>query len=275
MRLIIIILLPLLLNAENYEEKYFKDKTHHPSKIAIHTDLGYSSYMIELHSSEIDSAIDYDILEFTLGVSYSYDDWMWGIYSQFVVDELDSNMKITTTNKNLGDIASIDREEYAIYSNYTLKESETNAWYINSIFRTSSLNAKDSYYSYYHYFTLFNYKTKDLALSLVYTQEINQDSSGDINIGLLYSNTQVEMWESIDNNLQDTFVDNSSSAIGEKLSFGYNYRFFSNLFLNFRIDYWHLNFQKLDIESRVGDTLPKATLKEESYSTHIGVVYGF
>ena len=143
----IILLLPLIVSAENYEEKYLKDKTYHPSKVAIHTDLGYSSYMIELHSSEIDSAIDYDILEFTLGASYSYDEWMWGAYSRFVIDELSSNMSVSGKNKSLGDKADIDKGEYAIYTNYTIKESQNDAWRVNAIFRVSSLDARDSYLS--------------------------------------------------------------------------------------------------------------------------------
>jgi len=89
MRSIVILLLALiLLEGESYEDKFYKDSSSHPSNIAIHTDLGYSSYMIELHSSEIDSVIDYDTLEFILGVSYSYDQWMWGVYGKFIIDEL-------------------------------------------------------------------------------------------------------------------------------------------------------------------------------------------
>jgi len=273
MRQIIIVLLPLLLCAENYEEKYYKDKNHHPSKIAIHSDLGYSSYMIELHSSEIDSAIDYDILEFTFGASYSYDDWMWGIYSKFVVDEFGSNMIINQTDRGLGDRAEIDREEYSIYSNYTLKESDSDAWRVNGVFRVSSLDAVDSYYSYNYYSSFFSYRSQDVALSLVYSQkkENNRDSSWFINGGVLYSKVQVEMQESINSKLQDSFVDDSSFAFGAKLSMGYNYRVFSNLFFTLRADYWQSDFKKLDVKSRVGDTLPRATLREKIYSIYMGV----
>jgi hypothetical protein len=268
----LILLLPLLLNAENYEEKYYKDVTHHPSKIAIHTDLGYSSYMIELHSSEIDSAIDYDILEFTLGASYSYDDWMWGIYSKFVVDEFSSNMRVSALNQNLGDKTNIDREEYAVYSNYTLNESDSDSWRFNVVFRVSSLDAGDNYLSYNYYDSLFKYKTQDLALSLVYSQQsLNMDSSWFVNGGFLYSRAEVEMYESVNNNLQDSFVDDNSFAIGAKLAIGYNYKFLPNMFFTLRADYWQLDFEKLDVKSRVGDILPKATLGEEIYSIHTGV----
>ncbi|SFV59988.1 hypothetical protein MNB_SV-12-1251 [hydrothermal vent metagenome] len=265
----IILLLPLLLSGENYEEKYLKDDTFHPSNIAIHTDLGYSSYLIELHSSEIDSAIDYDILEFTLGASYSYDDWMWGAYSKFVVDEVISNMN--TKGESLGDKANIDRDEFAIYTNYTLRESESDAWRVNGILRVSSLDASDSYISYHHYTSQFRYQTQDLAISLVYSQNPNRDSSWFANSGLLYSQAQVEMYEGVDNNLQDSFVDDSSFAIGVKLSMGYNYRILSNLFFTLRGDYWHSDFEKLEVESRVGDRLPKARLREQVYSVHTGV----
>jgi opacity protein-like surface antigen len=264
MRLIIFIL-PLLLMAENYEEKYYRDKNHHPSKMAVHTDLGYSSYMIELHSSEIDSAIDYDILEFTLGASYSYDDWMWGIYSRFAVDEFNSNMN------NLKDNANIDRDEYAIYTNYTLKESEGYSWKINGVFRMSSLDASDSYRSYNLYSSQFRYNTQDLALSLGYSQDLDRDSLWFANGGILYSRAKVEMSESINSTPQDSFVDDSSSAIGIKLSLGYSYRVLPNLYLTLRGDFWQSDFNKLDVESRVGDTLPKASLGEKIYSIHTGV----
>jgi opacity protein-like surface antigen len=267
----IIFILPLLLGAENYEEKYYKDKNHHPSKMAIHTDLGYSSYMIELHSSEIDSAIDYDILEFTLGGSYSYDDWMWGLYSRFMVNEFNTNMSVTSTDQSLGDRANIDREEYAIYSRYIIKESDSYSWKINGIFRISSLDATDSYRSYNLYSSQFRYNTQDLALSLGYSQNLDRDSLWFANGGILYSRAKVEMSESINSTPQDSFVDDSSSAIGIKLSLGYSYRVLPNLFLTLRGDFWQSDFDKLKVESRVGDTLPKASLEEKIYSIHTGV----
>jgi len=72
--LLYIFYLPLSLFAVSETEKFwetqsFKNKLDIPKGFGLHMDLAYSSYLIELHSSEVDSAIDYDVLEATIGAS--------------------------------------------------------------------------------------------------------------------------------------------------------------------------------------------------------------
>ena len=271
----LVFLLPFGINAQNYEEKFYKDATHVAKGFGVHADVGYSSYLVELHSSEVNSAIDYDVLEFTLGASYVYDKWLWGMYGKFLVDEIKSNMYVVTTQSPLADRANIEKDEFALYVNYRLKESANDVWKINLIYRYASLDAIDSYVSFYNYASHFKYQTNGLALSLVYSQMLNERNSWFVNTGFVYSKAKVEMSESIDYNLQDSFVDDSTSSVGFKLSAGYNCKVTNNLFLNIRADAWRHNFGKLSVTSRVGDSLPKAELKEQSFSTYTGFTWRF
>jgi len=268
---LVIVLCSTLNYAEDYEKKVYKNINETPSSFGIHSDLAYSSYMIEIHSSEIDSAIDYNILEFTLGGSYSFKRWMWGIYSKFVIDELNSNLYINKTDQKLKDRANIDKNEFAIYSNYTLREDSDNIYRVNLIYRESSLNAQKSYLSYHQYNSIFKYKTQDLAISLLYHKKLFNNNSYFINIGTLYSRAKVEISESVNSQQQDTFIDDNSHTIGIKLGMGYNIKLSNSLFFNTRVDGWRSNFKRLKVQSRVGDRLPDAKLKECSYSIYGGI----
>lgn len=269
------LLISVLLNADNYEDRYYKDKFHIPKGFGLHTDLAYSSYLVELQSSEVDSAIDYDILELTLGSSYSYGKWLWGIYTKILVDEVQSNMYVVSTQAPLNDEVNINKEEFGLYSNYTLKEGDDSSWKFAFSYRYASLDALDSYVSFYNYSSKFKYQTNGLALSLVYAQKLNKYHSWFSHVGLVYSRANVELSEYIGANPQDSFVDTSTTSLGTKMSIGYNYRVENNLFLNFRVDGWKHNFAKLAVTSRVGDTLPKARLKEQSFSSYGGITWRF
>lgn len=268
-------LLPLFLTAKESEERFYKDKSHVPKGFGIHTDLGYSSYLVELHSSEVDSAIDYDVLEFTLGGSYANGKWLWGLYGKFLLNELRSNMYVVTNNSPLNDQANIDKEEFGAYVNYTLKENDYESWKLNIIYRYALLDASDTYTSFHHYRSDFKYQTDGLALSLVYARALNKQHSWFVQTAVLYSKARVEMSEYINSNPQDTFVDDSTTSLGTKLSIGYNYNVHKNLFLNLRADGWQHNFDKLAVTSRVGDSLPQATLKEQSFTTYAGFTWRF
>jgi len=272
---IILIFFSLCLNAQNSEERFFKDKNAHANGFGLHTDVGYSSYLIELDSSELNSAIDYDVLEFTLGATYSYEKWMFGTYGKFLLKELNSNMFVVTTQEKLGDQANIDKEEFGLYANYSVAERENETWRVNFIYRYSSLEAKDSYKEFNVYKSIFDYETKGIALSLVYAQTLNDKSSWFAQAGLLYSRAKVKMSESVNAQLQDTFVDDKAKALGGKISLGYSYVINNQLFLTFRTDAWRLDFGKLKVSSRVGDTLPKAKLKEQSFTSYAGLSWRF
>lgn len=275
MRLFILLLLPFLLSAENYEEKFYKDATHKVKGWGIHTDVAYSSYLIELDSSEINAAIDYDVVEFTLGTSYTYEDYMFGVYTKVLLKELQSNMNVVTTQAPLDDHANIDKKEFAFYVSRTLKESENSSWRVNAIYRYASLDAIDSYRAFYDYASTFDYVTHAMALSLVYAQKLNEEASWFVNGGLLYSQATVKMSEKINTNFQDSFVDDKANALGLKFSLGYNCKLNEHLFLNVRSDVWKLNFGELQVASRVGDTLPKAKLREQSFSSYLGFTWRF
>lgn len=272
---IILILLSLSLNAQNSEERFFKDKDAHADGFGLHSDVGYSSYLIELDSSELNSAIDYNVLEFTLGSTYSYEQWMFGFYGKFLLKELNSNMFVVTTQEKLGDQADIDKKEFGLYVNYTVAQRKHDAWRVNFIYRNSSLEAKDSYKEFNVYQSTFDYATQGVALSLVYSQVLSDHSSWFAQAGLLYSRAKVQLSESVNTQLQDSFVDDNAQALGGKVSLGYSYALSNQLFLTLRTDAWRLNFGKLNVGSRVGDSLPKAKLKEQSFSTYTGLSWQF
>ena len=268
-------LFSLMVHAENYELKYFKDKSHIAQGIGIHSDLGYSSYLIELHSSEIDSAIDYDVLEFTLGASYSYDKWLFAFYSKFLVNEIESNMYVLNSKKLLNNHAQIDKNEFAIYGNYTFYNTEVDRWNINLIYRYASLDAVDSYHSFLDYRSDFSYQTDGLALSLSYLKQLTQQDTLLLNGGVVYNQVKVHIVESVNGELQDSFVNDTGAAIGRKISIAYNRKMTNHLSLTVRFDGWKHKFNKLNVSSRVGDHLPSARLKEESYSSYAGFGWRF
>jgi hypothetical protein len=215
------------------------------------------------------------VLEFTLGTTYSYDKWMFGVYGKFLLKELNSNMFVVTTKEKLGDQANIDKEEFGLYANYTLAERENETWRVNFIYRYSYLEAKDSYKEFNVYKSIFDYETKGMALSLVYTQIFNDESSWFVQGGLLYSRVKVKMSELVNAQFQDTFIDDKAEALGGKISLGYSYMLNKQLFLTFRTDAWRVDFGELDVSSRVGDNLPHAHLTEQSFTTYSGLSWRF
>jgi hypothetical protein len=168
----IIVIFSLGLQAQNHEEKYLKDLSYIAKGLGVHTDLGYSTYQIEIDSSEMSSAIDYDVLEYTLGLSYVYGEWMFGGYGKFLVKEMNSNMFITSNHKALKNHATIHKRESSFYINRTLSRKNQKSWKLNLLYRESNLEAKDSFISFYHYNSYFDYQTKGVACSLVYSEKI-------------------------------------------------------------------------------------------------------
>ena len=263
------------MDAQNNEERFWKNKFHIPSGLGIHSDFAYGSYLVEVDSSEMNSAIDYSVLETTLGLSYVYGSWMWGMYGKFLIDEVKSNMYLVNTKEQLTNQAQIDKKEFALYTNYMLFQKEQSSWRLNLIYQERELDAKDSYHSFNDYQSYFYYHTKGLALSLVYADKLNKKNSYFISSGVLYSRAKVKINETVNTLKQDAFIDDDSSARGFKVAIGYNYTISSHLLLSFRSDAWWLNFSKLNVNSEVGDSLPKATLKEQTVSSYIGLRWRF
>ena len=272
---IFLFFLALGLNAQNFEDKFYRDSSFISKGFGIHNDLAYSSYLIEIDSSEIDAVIDYDLLEYTLGVSYVYGSFMSGMYMKLLVDEIQSNIYLSSTQKRLGDRSNIDKNEFSFYLNYHFLREEKSSWSLNLIYRESIFDAKDSYDSFHHYSSYFYYKSKGLALSFVYANAFLEKNSYFISAGVLYSQARVQVNESVDSIVQDAFIEENSHAMGLKVALGYNYNFSKNLIFNLRTDAWWLKFSKLNVNSKVGDTLPKARLKEESISSYLGFTWRF
>ncbi|CAA6803311.1 MAG: Unknown protein [uncultured Sulfurovum sp.] len=275
MKFLLLCLLSVGLNAEINENRFFKDITDYAEGFGLHTDLGYSSYLIELHSSEMDSAIDYDVLEATLGFFYAYDKWLLGTYGKFVVDEVQSNMFVVTTQASLNNQANIDKEEFGLYVDYTFFENDKESWGVNSIYRYASLDASDAYDSFLTYVSYFKYQTDGLALSLAYQRKLFEKGVLVAHAGGLYSKAKVNMSESINGQFQDSFVKDSVKALGLKVSLAYNYAYSNNLALHLKTDAWRQKFSSLKVHSHVGDTLPTASLKEASYTTYVGLAWRF
>jgi hypothetical protein len=265
----------LFVDAQNYEEQYLKDKSHTASGLGIHGDLAYGSYLVEVDSSEMNSAIDYSVIEATLGLSYVYGSWMWGVYGKFLVDEVYNNMYVVTTQKKLSNQAKIEKKEFALYTNYTLFRKEQTSWRLNLIYRESRLNAKDDYNSFNNYESFFYYQTKGLALSLVYATKFNKRDALFMSLGILHSRAEVKISERVNRLKQDAFIEDDSSATGVKVSFGYSHNFSNRLIFTLRSDAWWLNFSKLKVQSQVGDSLPRAKLKEQTISSYMGLTWRF
>jgi len=263
------------LHAQNFEDKFYRDSSFISQGFGMHNDLAYSSYLIEVDSSEIDAVIDYDLFEYTLGVSYVYDSLMFGMYMKLLVNEIGSNTYFSSTQKSLGDKSTINKSEFSVYLNYHFFQEEKSSLSLNLIYRESMFEARDSYESFYYYRSYFYYKSKGLALSFVYANTFLEKNSYFISTGVLYSQAKVQVNERVDNSLQDAFIDEKSHAIGLKLALGYNYNVSKNLILNLRTDMWWLNFSKLKVTSKVGDRLPTARLKEESINTYLGFTWRF
>lgn len=137
------------------------------------------------------------------------------------------------------------------------------------------VNALDSYVSFLNYSSHFKYETHGLALSLAYQRKVFEKGVFFMNVGLLYAKANVEMSELINARLQDSFVEDTVNSLGSKISLGYQYEYTDNLALHLRVDAWRQAFDRLEVTSRVGDSLPSASLSEESYMTYLGLAWRF
>ena len=231
-------------------------------------DIGYTSYLIDISSSELSRAIDYNILEATVGVSYAYANWIWGIDTKVLVQEQSSNL--TYSSRKLNDNADIKRNEFLLFTNYKISEQ----FRVNLVYRYASLKSDNSYVDFKKYDTFFNYTTNGLATSLVYTPTMINGLF--FSTGIVYSKADVEVYEKVNNIADDVSIDDSSSSLGIKLGVGYNYAFTNDIVLKLSADWYKFNFGKLNIYSNsLGKNFEQASLDEETYSVRFGVAYGF
>jgi len=197
------------------------------------------------------------------------------MFNKFLLNEIQSNMYIISSNNKFNERTNIDKEEFGLFLTYTLLSNSIFNWKINMVYRESLFDAQENYSTYHQYASFFHYKTEDIALSSFYSYFLTQKSFLFSSFGLMYSRVNIETSESVDGKFQDSYIDTNTKALGAKLGIGYNYNYSNNLTFTFNIDAWRLNFDTLDVASRVGDTLPKAKLKENSFSTYMGVSWLF
>jgi len=267
-------LFSLIVHAENYELKYLKDASSKPEGYGIHADIGYGSYLIEVDSSEMNLAIDYDILEFTLGSSYTYDSWSAGFYGKFLFDGLTSNMYVNGRSK-LNNQTKIKKDEFVFYLNHTVKKREMDFFKLNLVYRYASLDAIDRYNSFYNYRNDFKYETDGWAFSLMYGIKLSEKDILLLSGGLVYSRAKIKIENFIEQELQDLFIDDTVDSIGYKIFMAYSRKLSNSLSLDVRFDGWQHDFKKLKVSSQVGDYLPFARLKEELYSSYMGFTWRF
>lgn len=238
------------------------------SSFSFDADVGYTSYVIDVTSTELNRAIDYNVLELRLGSSYSYGNWMWGLNGKILLDEQKSNLN--SSSAILNDSANINRNEFSLFTNYKIDEELR----VNVLYRYASLKSNDNYVAFKKYDTTFNYTTNGLATSLVYTPSMINGLF--FSTGLAYSNADVEVYEKVNNTMDDVFIDDRSSSFSIKLGAGYYYAFTNDLILKLSTDWYKFDFGKLDVDSlSANKTLEQASLTEETYSLRLGMAYGF
>lgn len=257
-----------------YADKIFKNKDEVVlGSLNINFNIGYSSYLIDVTSTELNRVIDYNVLEATMGLSYIFNNKIGiGIDTKILLDESKSNLTIDSDAKPLNDTASLDRKEFTLYGNYFFSENSI----INIFYKYSNLKANDSYDAFRHYDTTFNYTSNGLALSYVFVP-INFDKHRLwLSTGVVYSSADVEIFEKIDYVEDDVFIDDTQNGFGLKLGLGYIYRVSDNLDFKITGDWYSSDFGKLDVKSKVlEDVLESASLDEKTYSIRVGVGYKF
>ena len=231
-------------------------------------DIGYTSYLININSSELSRAIDYNVLEATLGASYSYANWIWGIDTKVLVHEENSNL--SSSSGILNDCANIDRNEFSLFTNYKINEQ----FRANLLYRYSSLKSNDNYVAFKKYDTTFNYTTNGIATSLVYTPTMVHGLF--FSTGVVYSKADVNIYENVNNIADDVSINDGSFSLGVKLGGGYSYAFRNDIVLKLSADWYKFDFGELDVYSNsLGRVLEQASLNEDTYSIRFGVGYGF
>ena len=250
----------------NKDRKNPEDATR--SGVNGNIDIGYTSYLIDISSSELSRAIDYNILEATVGVSYAYANWIWGIDTKVLVQEQSSNLTYSSRKSN--DSANIKRNEFLLFTNYKISKQ----FRVNLVYRYANLKSDNSYVDFKKYDTFFNYTTNGLAASLVYSPTMINGLF--FSTGTVYSKADVEVYEKVNNIADDVSIDDSSSSLGVKLGVGYNYAVNNDIVLKLSADWYKFNFGKLNIYSNsLGRDFEQASLDEETYSIRFGMAYQF
>ena len=257
---------------ENADRVYKNEKALPSKSIGFNADLGYTNYQIDVFSTELDRAIDYDVLELSLGASLSYGKWLYGVNFKSLVNELKSNVRVSESGNLLNDYAQIEREELSFYAIYPLNH-EVN---LNFVFRHAKLEASDEYLSFVDYHTNFTYRTDGLALALTFNRNFEKHHHLWLSTGIAYSQADVQIDEQVNGQFDDAYIDDKSKSMGLKIGAGYNYALSTNFTFKLSGDVYSFDFCDLEVRSRSqNSSLEKATLGEETYSLRAGFSYRF
>jgi len=257
---------------ENENRVYKNPKALPTEAKGLSVDLGYTNYQIDVVSTELDRAIDYDVLELSIGASSSYGRWLYGANVKSLIQEIESNVNISEVGNRLNDEATIARIDLSLYATYHLSSLLD----FNMVLRHSKLDASDSYLSFIDYNTDFQYQTDGLAFALTFNKKFAEKHHVWLSSGLAYSNATVKISESVNSKLDDTYIDDSSTAVGFKLGTGYSYEYNKNLIFKISGDFYRFDFGNLEVRSRSQNSLlESATLNEKTLSFRAGVSYRF
>jgi hypothetical protein len=255
------------------DNRYLKDaNATFVDSFNVTFELGYGRYLIDVTSNELSRAIDYRVLEATIGVAMSWEAWNFGATTKAVIDERYSNLYLDNFTRPLNDTASIDRVDYSLYANYNLGESGS----LNLLYKYYKLQSNDRYLNFREYDTHFNYTSQGLALSYLHYIHIGYDGSDLVlGVGGVYSQADVEIYEIVDGNRDDVFIDDKQDAFGLRLIAGYTYRY-DNSYFTLMADWYYYDFGTLGVQSRfLNQAFEEATLTEETYSIRFGYLYKF
>ncbi|MBN2826241.1 MAG: hypothetical protein JXQ76_13000 [Campylobacterales bacterium] len=257
----------------NTDNRYLKD-THatFEESISLTFEIGYGRYLIDVASSELSRAIDYGVLEATLGMAMSWRDFNFGVTTKAVLDERQSNLYLENFERPLNDSASIERTDYSLYANYNLGEQGS----LNLLYKYYKLQSNDQYINFREYDTHFNYTSQGLALSYLHYIDVGYEGSGIVlGIGGVYAKADVEIYETIDGGVDDVYIDDTQDALGVRLVVGYTYKH-DNSYLSVMANAYYYDFEPLSVASHfLNTTFEKATLTEETYTIGFGYLYKF
>lgn len=255
------------------DNRYLRDaNATFDDSINLTFEVGYGRYLIDVTSSELSRAIDYRVLEATIGVAVSIEDFNFGINTKALINERYSNLYIENFERPLDDEVSIDRVDYSLYANYNISENAS----LNLLYKHYKLESNDRYINFHEYDTHFSYASNGLAFSYLHYIDTNYDGSDIIlGVGGLYSRANVEIYEIINGIHDDVSIDDRQDAFGIKLLAGYVHKY-DNSYLSVMVDWYNYDFDTLDVYSySLNRTIEEATLTEEIYSIRFGYIYKF
>lgn len=271
----LILLITVLSFGYGYDmdNRYPKDaNATFEDSINLTFELGYGRYLIDVTSNELSRAIDYRVLEATVGIAMSWREWNFGATTKALIDERYSNLYLENFQRSLNDTATIERSDYSLYANYNLGERGS----LNLLYKYYKLQSNDRYINFREYDSHFNYTSQGLALSYLHYIDVGYDGSDIVlGVGGVYTRADVEIYEVVNGANDDVFIDDSQNAFGVKLIVGYVYKY-DNSYFSLMVDWYNYDFDTLDVQSRfLNEAFEEATLTEETYSIRFGYLYKF